>query len=192
MNEDILNGGIKNGEVKAFEFIFKSHYIKLSLFANRFLNDLAVSEEIVADAFTYLWEQRESLVITGSVTSYMYKMVQNKSLNYIKHKKVENEYVRYLIRNNLIPETPDYDTNPYLEKELSERINAAIESLPDKCQEVFKLSRYENLKNKEIAQKLNISPKTVERHITIALDKMRSSLKHLVSVLFFAVVLQNL
>ncbi|HEY0668639.1 MAG TPA: sigma-70 family RNA polymerase sigma factor, partial [Sphingobacteriaceae bacterium] len=123
-------------------------------------------------------------VISSSIQAYLYKMTQNRCLNFIKHKKVENAYISYLIRNNLLD---DYHQswNPYLTKELEDQAKKAIEKLPEKCKEVFKLSRFEHLKNKEIAQRLNISQKTVERQMTIALERLRKYLKHSIYSLFF-------
>lgn len=172
---------IKDGDIQAFEIIFKSHYVKLTIYANKFLNDLNVSEEIVSEALTQVWERRDSIIFSISVTPYLYKMVQNKCMNYIKHQKVENEYVNYMLRNNLLDEIPENDTNPYLEKELAQQIRLAVENLPDKCKLVFEMSRFEFLKNKEIAERLNISQNTVERHITLAFEKLRKSLKYMVS-----------
>ena len=172
---------IKDGDIQAFEIIFKSHYVKLTIYANKFLDDLNVSEEIVSEALTQVWERRDSIVFSISVTPYLYKMVQNKCMNYIKHQKVENEYVNYMLRNNLLDEIPENDTNPYLEKELAQQIRLAVENLPDKCKLVFEMSRFEFLKNKEIAERLNISQNTVERHITLAFEKLRKSLKYMVS-----------
>lgn len=164
---------------KAFESLFKTYYAKLTFFANKFVNDLQVSEEIVSDTFTGLWEQRKSLEITTSMNAYLYRMVQNRCLNYLKHKKVESEYVNYLAKHNMLTEIPASAQNPYFQKELEEQVQNAIAALPEKCREVFKMSRFEQLKNKEIAEQLNVSPKTVERHMTIALDKLRHCLKHL-------------
>ena len=163
---------------KVFENLFRLYYVKLSFFANKFVNDIEVSEEIVSDTFTHLWEQRGNLKITSSSNAYLYRMVQNRCLNFLKHKKIESEYVNYLAKHNLLSEIPALSRNPYLEKELEEQVLKAIEDLPEKCREVFKMSRFELLKNKEIAEQLNISTKTVERHMTIALDKMRHCLKH--------------
>ena len=85
----------------------------------------------------------------------------------------------------MLSEIPALIRNPCLEKELEEQVYKAVEELPEKCKEVFKLSRFEHLQNKEIAQQLNISQKTVERHMTIALEKMRHYLKHLFIFLTF-------
>lgn len=174
---------LKKSDVEIFEALFKSHYVKLSFFANKFLNDLQVAEEIVSDTFAYLWEEREHIKVTNSVNAYLYRMVQNRCLNYLKHRKIESEYVNYLAKHNLLSEVPAAGRNPCIEKELEAQVLKAIEELPEKCREVFKMSRFDHLQNKEIAQQLNISHKTVERHMTIALDRMRACLKHLFGLL---------
>lgn len=179
MTEGNFSSKINNGDVKAFEHVFRSHYSKLTLFANKFLNDVDIAEEIVSESLTDLWEKRESITFSSSVTSYLYKMVQNRALNYIKHQRIENEYVSYLIRNNLIVECPEHECDPYEEKELAQQIRRAIDALPERCREVFLLSRFQYLKNREIAERLNISQNTVERQITIALEKLRKSLEYI-------------
>ncbi|PWG79721.1 RNA polymerase sigma-70 factor [Pararcticibacter amylolyticus] len=168
---------------KVFESVFRRYYVELSLFANRFLNDLDMSKEVVSDMFTFLWERRKEIRLNESLKAYLYKAVQNRCLNYLKHKKIENEYVNYLYRNNLFDEVRTSLSNSYSQKELAEQIQCAVERLPEKCREVFKLSRHKHFKNEEIARSLNISQKTVERHITIALEKLRQSLKYLLALL---------
>lgn len=172
-----------NVDAKEFEVVFKSHYVKLTLYANRFLNDIDISKEIASDSLTFLWEKRGTLSFSNSLTAYLYKMVQNKCMNYIKHQRIENEYVNYMIRNKLLDEIPEHDANPYHEKELAEQIRQAIDTLPEKCKLVFEMSRFEYLKNKEIAERLNISQNTVERHITIALEKLRKSLGYTIGII---------
>ncbi len=188
MIEECFSSKINDGDIHTFEIIFKSHYVKLTLYANKFLNDINVSEEIVSEALAFLWEKRDSIVFSVSVTAYLYKMVQNKCMNYIKHQKIENEYVNYMIRNKLLGELPDHDSNPYDEKELAAQIRMAIDNLPEKCKVVFEMSRFQYLKNKEIAQKLNISQNTVERHITIAFEKLRHSLKYIISAILLLIL----
>jgi RNA polymerase sigma-70 factor (ECF subfamily) len=102
----------------------------------------------------------------------------------LKHQKIENLYVDYLQKNNLLDEVRSAVENGYEEKELAHQIKAAINTLPEKCREIFVLSRFSDMKYKEIASKLNLSPKTVERQVSIALEKLRQTLKH-VSYLMF-------
>jgi len=176
---------LTQGDAKAFECLFKRYYPRLTIFANRFLNDIAASEEIVSDIFVVLWEQRQDINFTGTVSSYLFKSVQNRCLNYLKHQKIENLYVSYLEREQLLNETTFAAESVYLEKEMALQINAALQNLPEKCREIFMMSRFEHLKYKDIASKLNLSPKTVERQIGIALDKLRLSLKHVIYTLLF-------
>lgn len=188
MNENTSNTQVWNVDAKGFEVVFKSHYVKLTLYANRFLNDIDISKEIASDSLTFLWENRGNLSFTHSVSAYLFKMVRNKCMNYIKHERIENEYVSYMIRNKLLIEIPEHDTNPYHEKELAEQIRQAIDTLPEKCKLVFEMSRFEYLKNKEIAERLNISQNTVERHITIALVKLRKSLGYTIGIILHLVM----
>jgi len=176
---------LTQGDAGAFEVLFKLHYTRLTLFANRFVNDLPVAEEIVAEIFTDLWEKGHEVTFSTSVSSYLYKMAQNRSLNYLKHQKIENLYVDYLQKNNLLDEVRSAVENGYEEKELACQIKAAINTLPEKCREIFVLSRFSDMKYKEIASKLNISPKTVERQVSIALEKLRQTLKHVSYLLMF-------
>lgn len=166
---------------EVFGRIFKLHYAELTMFANRFLNDLQYSEEIVSEVFTSLWERKEETEFT-SLRSYLFKAVQNRCLNHIKRKKIENEYVKHLLENEVLENYSTTYANLYSQKEFELQVNKAIEDLPARCREIFKMSRFEHLKNKDIAEQLNLSPKTVERQMTIALAKLRKSLVHLLSI----------
>ncbi len=184
-SNNILITRLTQGDVRAFEVLFKLYYSRLTLFANRFVNDLSIAEEIVADVFTHLWEKGHEITFSTSVSAYLFKTVQNRSLNYLKHQKIENLYVIYLEKNNLFDEVRNDVEHGYEEKELARQINAAINTLPEKCREIFMLSRFSDMKYKEIASHLHISPKTVERQVGIALEKLRKTLKHVTYLLFF-------
>src|ERR1700752_426290 len=132
-SKDILITKLTQGDERAFEALFKLYYARLTLFSNRFVNDLSIAEEIVADVFELLWEKGHEVAFSSSVSSYLFKMVQNRSLNYLKHEKIENLYVAYLEKNNLFDEVRNAVENGYEEKELAQQINAAINPLPEKC-----------------------------------------------------------
>jgi RNA polymerase sigma-70 factor (family 1) len=166
------------GDSHAYETLFKYYYPKLTLFANRFTNDMIAAEEITGELFIKLWEKRQELNQTVPLKAYLYKSVQNMCLNYLKHQKVESLYIKYLQRNNLLENCFADSESKYLDKELALRLKSAISSLPEKCQQVFIMSRYEDMKYREIAVKLDISVKTVERHMSIALERLRIIMKY--------------
>lgn len=175
---------LKNADLKAFEWLFKKYYRPLCFFANRYCNNLQVAEEIVAETFTILWQRRESIFISSSFKAYIYRSVQNQCINYLRHKKIENAYVRYLLQKSDADEQTFQETqnNSYYNKELREQIQQAIKSLPDKCREIFILSRFEHLTYKQIAARLSISPKTVENQMGIALDKLRKTIRQIFTI----------
>jgi len=182
---DLFVTKLNQGDAKAFECLFKLYYRRLTLFANRFLNDINAAEEIVSDIFLMLWENGHEINFNGNFSSYLFKSTQNKCLNYLKRQKIENLYVTYLEKKRLLDEVVFSAESPYLEKEMAHQINAALESLPEKCREIFMMSRFDRMKYKDIASKLSLSPKTVERQISIALDKLRRFLKHVSYMLLF-------
>src|SRR5437763_425848 len=116
---DLFIAKLTPGDAKAFECLFKLYYTKLTLFANRFLNDIAISEEIVSDIFVMLWENGHAINFNGNFSSYLFKSVQNKCLNYLKHQKIENLYVNYLERQQLLDEVLFTAESPYLAKEMT-------------------------------------------------------------------------
>lgn len=182
---EILITKLSEGDTKTYEALFKLYYPKLTFFANRFLNDINAAEEITGEVFTILWEKKEQLTFIVSISSYLYKMTQNRCLNYLKHQKIENLYFNYLQKNNLIDSLSTEAENSYDDKELALQIQSAIDSLPEKCRRVFMMSRFEDKKYKDIAAELDISSKTVERHMGIALERLRQMLKHVSYFLFF-------
>lgn len=175
---------IAAGDVVAFESLFKTHYAKLCFYANSIIGDLDVSEEIVADLFTEIWAKRGEIEFSVAIKAYLYKSVYNRCMNHLRHSKIKNAYVEYLLKNesnNLFSQAPSY---AYDEKEISKEITNAIDKLPEKCKAIFLLSRVQNKKYHEIAALLDLSPKTVENQMSIALKKLREMLKHLVAILF--------
>lgn len=174
---------MKEDDISVFEATFKTHYSNLCFYANTIIGNISGSEEIVADLFTEIWEKRETVAFNVSIEAYLYKSVYNRCLNYIKHTKVENAYATYLLKNeskNIFTETPWHS---YDEKEISKEIKTAIDNLPEQCRKIFLLSRVQNKKYHEIAAILDLSPKTIENQMTIALRKLRDALKHLLTII---------
>lgn len=173
--DDILVKQIKNGDKNAFESIFKHYYSHLCAYANKFVQDIDESEEIVQEVFFQIWQKRENLDIKSAFKSYLFRAVRNSCLNNIKHKNIQIKHQDYTLHNNEGNQTEFEDkleTN-----ELEERIRIAIDKLPTERKKIFLMIRFEELKYKEVAEKLSISTKTIENQMGKALKFMREELK---------------
>jgi RNA polymerase sigma-70 factor, ECF subfamily len=186
MQEQLLLQKIKQGDEKAFQYVFETHYGLLCSIASEFLKDDFLAETIVGDVILYLWEKRETIEIKSSLRSYLIKAVRNKCLNYQQLQYVVKE-TRFPEKEELLDSEGNYiisDSHPLatlLEKELEIEIEKSINSLSDECRKVFELSRFEQLKYEDIAVELNISVNTVKYHIKNALSKLRADLSKYIS-----------
>lgn len=154
---------------------------------------MQVSRDLVQDAFVILWDKADELDIKTSPKAYLYQAIKNSCLNYNRHLNiVQNAESNLALKiAELEKEVYQDSSSPYfslIEMELEEKIAEVIESMPDKCKEVFKLSRFEHLKNKEIAEKLGISVKMVEKHISKALIILRRDLAEYIGILLCAFI----
>ena len=174
---------IRLNDRQAFEKIFRDSYKLLKAYAFRFVNVLATAENMVQDVFLKLWQNRHNLVITTSLVHYLFRSVRNHSLNHLEKTRVRTGYLRMQLEKTQDEE--DFSAF-YPEIGLLEKIELAISALPPKRQEIFRLAREEGLKYREIADQLNLSVKTVEAQMTLALKQLRESLKEYhYLVLFF-------
>ena len=158
----------------AFEQVFKTHYKNLHAYAFTILKDEDEAEEMVQQVFFKLWERSEHLSFSGPIAAYLYRAVHNESLNFIKHQKVKAGHqlqVAYSMKNKSEQASPKM-----IRKELENKFREALNELPEQCRTVFQLSRFEDMKYKEIADKLDISVKTVENHMGKALKLLRTKL----------------
>jgi len=175
---------------ESFEMIYREKYVDLVRYCLQFVKERETAEEIVQDLFVYVWEKRNDIEIRTSVSSYLYKSIKNKSINYLKSKFARIEFTDESALFNI-----SEFTNPeqqYQARELEQRIDLAMKSLPEKCFDVFYLSRFSPLSNKEIASSLNITEKTVENQITIALKRIRDYLsKQAITLIPFIILLIN-
>jgi RNA polymerase sigma-70 factor (ECF subfamily) len=143
------------------------------------LNDPDESEEVVQLVFVKMWEKREKFEINTSLKSYLYKSVYHSALNAIKHQKVKEEYLH--MKQSQIQDSEIQSTQSL--KELESRIEKALNALPEQCRLIFSMSRFEDLKYREIADILNISIKTVENQMGKALRLMRHNLTDFLTLL---------
>ncbi len=192
LGEAVTHKGIKTclptGKIESkadFEKLFNLHYSNLCAYANNFLKDVDASEEVVQEVLFKLWTNRESIIITSSIQSYLFRAVRNASLNVLKHVNIREDYKaqhEYERDDELSSE------DEMIVSELDRKIRVAIDQLPIERKKVFILSRYDGLKYKEIADKLNISVSTVENQMVKALKFLREELKDYLPwiILFFS------
>ena len=146
----------------------------MCFFAQKYVKDFETAKEIVQDAFLSLWEKRETIDMSRPVKSYLTTIIHNKCTNYLRDNSKFDHYILNL--ENLI-DVPEYEgSDSMVEGELKVKIDAAIQELPAKCREVFIMSRYENLKYQEIADKLQISVKTVENSLNYTMNFIKNRL----------------
>lgn len=157
-----------------FEQVFKTHFKRLHAYAFTLLQNEAEAEETVQQVFFKLWERKENLSHDAPVTAYLYRAVHNESLNYLKHQQVKSRHqlqVAYRMKSE--SQQPGERS---ASAELEKKIHAALQDLPEQCRTIFQLSRFEELKYREIADKLDISVKTVENQMGKALKILRAKL----------------
>ncbi|MBC8601829.1 RNA polymerase sigma-70 factor [Parabacteroides acidifaciens] len=175
-DEKILLQEIKDGNGEAFEFLFNSYYPRLRGYAARFVNDDEAVRDIIQESFLKFWEKRD-LIEAVSVSSLLFAMVRNACLNYLKHLRlVEQHSLEHLDAVAGQEELYYWDFNlgpehTLLYKELQEQVKIVMNDLPSRCREVFEMSRFRKMKNREIADALQISTTAVEKHIAKALAR---------------------
>lgn len=171
---DINLIALQEGDEGVFEKLFKAYYSPLCQYAFTLLKDKDESEEIVQGVFHNFWEKKAQVEIKTSLKSYLYKMVYHLCLNRLKHQKVKEAYLDY--NATQIQQNYASATDLANENELKAKIEEAMNSLPEQCRLVFRLSRFEELKYAEIAEHLGISIKTVENQMGKALKILRIKL----------------
>lgn len=164
------------GDETALTFIYKKYWEQLFLCAYRLLKDKSTCEDIVQDIFLRLWLKRKEITIATSLEGYLFTAVRYRVFLTIRRGKVHSSVFDDLEQRLWV--NPESDVHIY-QKELQERVLSIVASLPDRCQTIYRLSREGHLSNREIAERLSVSIKTVENQITIALKRIRKSLPDL-------------
>ena len=164
--------------------LFDEHFHHLVLSAFRYLNDYDQAKDIVQDVFVKVWQNLELVMEMNDLKGYLFKAVQNSSMNFLKHVKVRERFVVDFEQSgsSILKSHEEFLT----EEETKIRVHQAVNKLPDNWREAFVLSKYDNLKYHEIAHEMNISQKTVEKYISKALQFLRGELKDLlITVVLF-------
>ncbi len=181
-NDKQVFEAIKRDDHGAYEKVFRENYRPMTAYAFRFLGNLTESESIVQDVFLRLWQKRKEIMITSSLQHYLFRSVKNHCINYIEHEKIKSGYQSMVINHEA--DRSEY-SEFFLEYDLKMKIQVAIAALPPKRQEIFRMAREEGLKYREIADRLNISEKTVETQMTLALKQLRESLRAYKNLVMF-------
>ncbi|MBF4471779.1 MULTISPECIES: RNA polymerase sigma factor [Flavobacterium] len=191
LNSDtLLIDRLRNGDESALTELYNKFWQLLFTSSYNVIKDKELCEDIIQDIFMNIWHNREKLDIHISLKGYMYACARYQVFSYLKKNK---DKVHVEIFDDL--EKRFQHTTPETEmmhEELVQQINLIIEALPEKCQLVYKLSREEQLSHKEIAERLNISAKTVENHIGKALQTIRASMGNTLSVAMILWLSKNL
>lgn len=182
ISEKILIDRLIAGDQTAFELIFRHYYPGLVIFTAQITQNRDEAEEIVQDLFFRIWKQKNQIKGSLSLKPYLFTSVRNRGLNFLERKKTEARKIdefREIIKNNLT-----FEPDIFVSSELQKRINQAFDKLPPRTKEIFILSRINELKNDEIAGKLEISKRTVETQISHALKILKHELKDYLVLLF--------
>jgi len=171
-DEEKIWRSIQQKDGQAFENYYKEHYKIFFLAACNYLRDAGLAQEIVNDVFIRLWEAADTIRIESSLRSYIYRSIINASLNALDRSKREQQNQKEL---NHRPEN-SFELRGLEDDELKIRLYEAIDQLPEQCRKVFRMSRFEELRQQEIADRLGISIKTVKNHITHALKQLNKVL----------------
>ena len=164
---------IKEGDIQAFEALFRSYYEPLCRYACHFIENMETAEEIVQDLFYALWKDRQSLQIFTSVNGYLYRSVKNRALQQLEKIRIRDAYLETYTENTTIEASTPQEELEY--KELEQQIQEILHHLPERRQKIFYMNRMEGKKYNEIAQELHISVKTVEADISKALRELRNT-----------------
>ena len=174
--EALIQKQLNAGEVAALEYLFHQYYDDLCRYTLVFTKDISIAENIVQDLFVYIWEHRETLEIHHSIESYLYQASRYKALNY------QRDHCSRADKLSMLSEqyvgNVSVGADEVLEfKELNQIVNEAIDLLPDRCKQIFKLSRTEELSYREIAELMNISISTIDNQVHTAIKKIKTHVK---------------
>lgn len=181
-NNKFLLDALREGKEEAYEYLFLNYYNNLYSYAFRILNNESDAKECVQSTFCHIWDIRKSLNINDSLKSYLYRSVYNGSIDIIRKKRVLEKYEErgfldiYLYG---VIQNPEAEIK-LLGSETRKAVQSSINSLPERCREIFIRCRVMGYTHAEIASSLNISVKTVENQMTIALTKLREKLKYFI------------
>lgn len=188
LNEIELLQNLAKGDSLAFVQVVNVYRERLSHFSMHYLNDRESARDIVQDVFSIVWENHQKFSEVKNLSSWLFSLTKNQCLKKIEHLKVRQKHASNLQYRQLAlvqASLNELDTSPLIFNEINTIIKQTLGKLSPQSQRIFELSRFENKKNREIADELNVSIKTVEANITKSLKLLRPALKHYLPIVFF-------
>ncbi len=193
-DEEILKFvNFKKGNEDAYEYFFLKFYNHIVGFCVQFIYNENDAKGLAQEAFLNLWNQREKIKNINGISSFLYTYSKSKCLNIIRHRKVKEKYINNTLNkkeaflNQEVLQSLQFDSLTFIE--LEELVFSSIEELPAKTKEIFKQKRFENKKNQEIADEMNISIKTVELHFSNAIKVLKTKLSDYLPIILIYLVL---
>jgi RNA polymerase sigma-70 factor (ECF subfamily) len=170
---------VRTGDAEAFEAMFRAYKNDLVAFAARLLGSREPAQEVVQEIFLRIWQQRELWEFAGALNSYLFRAARNGAISRLRHERIETRFRERVAHGSSLPvygSRPDPTDARVRAADLTAAIERAVSELPERCREVFCLSRYHHLSNAEVADVLGISVNTVEVQMTRALSFLRKRL----------------
>lgn len=161
-------------ERQKFETLFKQYYSGLVVYASRFTGDTENAEDLVHDLFIHLWENYR-IMGNDHIKAYLFTSIRHRCLNYLEHLKIRNEYQEKILQKGDISGMLTWEY--YVEAELRQHIETAIGHLPPQARKIFLMNRFDHHTTAQIAAELGLSPRTVEKHLEVALKNLKKELK---------------
>jgi RNA polymerase sigma-70 factor (ECF subfamily) len=194
-NETNIIIGLQNGDEETYVQLFRQYYISLCAYSRRYVGRKDVAEEIVSEVFFKIWESRKSLQIKTSINAYLFKAVCNNSLYYLRNLKKEESLDEYFNKNEaenigIAIAAHEIEEQSILMEQLNVQIEEVVNQLPPQQQTAFKLKRFEGKKNKEVAEIMGLSVKTVEMHLSKAMFTLREKLSGYIPVFLLFIFLR--
>jgi len=192
-SKEILQG-IVSGDESSFESVYHFYYPRLNYFTKQYLLDSEVAKNIVQDVFAELWDKRRTLRNDTNINAWLFTVTKNKSLKVINRLKSQKNYDSYIKARQLninYESLIDFDTSNFVFEELQSQIQVSLKKLSPACRKVFEMSRFEDKKNREIAEELDLSIKTVEAQISKALRCLKADLKDYLPLFYILFLFQK-
>lgn len=176
-DESAILALLKEGDMDAYETIYNEYWPRLYGYVYNRLKSKEVAEEIIQEVFFSLWKKHKELQLTHSLAAYLFTAVKYQLLNYLKSDRIRRIYLSHVAQSP--GQQSDNSNEEHIAaSDLKNAMEKEVSRLPEKCQQVFRMSRHEHLSVTDIANTLNISHKTVENHLTKALRQLRMVLGH--------------